>query len=439
MIDLDDARAWLRRIVQLLEAKEYYAVGGSPRYLAVQRLRTWGASRAAMLVVAAAAPVDILMFSLLHPAHAGFFLVLDGALGILALAGWWALGHLLRRRPELVAFSVSLAVMFAVMAIALDGPRLVNLAIAYLMFLPTLVALVIPWRTTTEVRWLAAYGTAGVLFLALVPAASLSASDRSDLVLALVMSLIASFVGHVLLFRHQVRTFSHMQAIGSLHRSENNQRVELQRVHRSLEITARTDELTQVGNRMKLEEDLVSMRATIARTGRPIGLLEIDLDQFKGVNDLLGHLAGDAVLREVARAIRNTCRGDDLVFRYGGEEFLVILGNISGGVGPAGERLRVAVENLGLAHPGNPPFGLVTISVGAAALGPADLALTADEWFARVDAALYEAKDAGRNVVAVAHGPTAEFGADHRADVDRRLGSVTGGGPAPRSAAALAS
>ncbi len=87
------------------------------------------------------------------------------------------------------------------------------------------------------------------------------------------------------------------------------------------------------------------------------------------------------------------------VFRYGGEEFLVILGNIAGGVEPAGERVRLAVENLGLAHPGNPPFGLVTISVGAAALGPADLAQTADEWFARVDAALYTAKGAGRNCV----------------------------------------
>jgi diguanylate cyclase (GGDEF)-like protein len=389
MIDLDDARARLRRIVQLVEAKEYFAVGGNKRYLATQRRLTWRASRAAMLVVAAAAPVHFLILSLLHPAEAGFLLIINAAVGIPAFAGWWALGHRLRQRPELVAFAVSMIVLVGILAMALDGPQLVALSIADLMFLPTLVALVVPWRTWTEIRWLAAYAVGGALLLVLVPAASLAASDRSDLVVAMIGSLLGSFVGHVLLFRHQVRTFSQMQAIGSLHRSENNQRVELERVHRSLEITARTDELTQVGNRMKLEEDLVSMRATIARTGRPIGLLVIDLDHFKGVNDLLGHLAGDAVLREVARAIRNTCRGDDLVFRYGGEEFLVILANIAGGVGPAGERLRVAVENLGLAHSGNPPFGLVTISVGAAALGPADLALTADEWFARVDAALY--------------------------------------------------
>jgi len=412
MIDVDDAGARLRRIVQLVEAKEYYAVGGSRRYLAAHRRLTWGASRAAMLVVAAAAPVHFLILSLLHPADVGFLLLLNAGVGIPALAAWWALGHRLRQRPELVAFAVSMLVLIGIIAMALDGPQLVALSIADLMFLPTLVALVIPWRTWTEIRWLAAYAVGGALLVALVPAASLSGGDRSDLVVALTGSLLGSFVGHVLLFRHHVRMFSQVQAIGSLHRRENNQRVELERVYRSLEITARIDELTQVGNRMKLEEDLVSMRATIARTGRPIGLLVIDLDHFKGVNDLLGHLAGDAVLREVARAIRNTCRGDDLVFRYGGEEFLVILGNIAGGVGPAGERLRVAVENL---------------------------ALTADEWFARVDAALYKAKDAGRNRVAVAHGPTAESGLAQRAEASRPVGGMAEGRPTPRSAAAGAS
>ena len=68
----------------------------------------------------------------------------------------------------------------------------------------------------------------------------------------MLVSLIASFVGHMLLFRHHVRLFSQMQAIGTLHRRESSQRVELERVYRSLEITARTDALTQVGNRMKL-------------------------------------------------------------------------------------------------------------------------------------------------------------------------------------------
>ena len=176
-IDMDDARARLRRIVQLIEAKEYYAVGGSRRYLAVQHRRTLGATRAAMLVVAAAAPIQILIQWFLHPGYTAFFLLVDGALGILALAAWWALGHGLRKRPEPVAFVVTLVLLLGVMLVAVGGPQLVDLAIAYLVFLPTLVALVIPWRTITEVRWLATYAGVGVLFLGLVPQVSLSASD----------------------------------------------------------------------------------------------------------------------------------------------------------------------------------------------------------------------------------------------------------------------
>lgn len=406
-----NARARLRRIIELIESKEYFAVGGSQRYLATQRQLARRASRPAMLAVAGAAPVHALVLTLLHPEHTGFLVVLNVIVGGAALTGWWSLGHRLRRRPEFVTFAMTFVVVVGVMAMAIDGPRLVALTIADLMFLPPLVAIAIPWRPWTEIRWLAAYAAAGALFLAFVPSSLLTPSDRSDVIVAMTGSLIGSFVGFVLLFRNHVSTFSQMQSMAILRRREKNQRVELERVYRSLEITARTDELTRVGNRMKLQEDLVAARGRIGRTGRPIGILEIDLDHFKAINDHLGHLAGDAVLREVAQAIRDCVRADDLVFRYGGEEFLVLLGNIAGGVEAAGERLRLAVEDLGLAHPGNPPFEHVTISVGCAAFGPADLAQTAREWFARVDAAMYEAKGAGRNRVAVAGDPRVGVGA----------------------------
>jgi diguanylate cyclase (GGDEF)-like protein len=404
-ISADGARARLRWVVQLLEAREYHAVGASRRFRATQRRLIWGATRAGMLVVAVAAPSHVIVLSALHPLHVGFFLLVDGSLGVVAIAAWWALAHGMRRRPEPIAFLVSLGVMLTAIAIAVGEPKLVGMAIAYLMFVPTVVALVIPWRPMTEARWLATYAAAGVVFLALVPAPSLPAGDRGDLVVALATSLMASFVGHALLFRQHVRTFSQMQAIASLGRRENGQRVELERVYRTLEITARTDELTRVGNRMKLAEDLAAVRARLGRTSRPIGLLEVDLDHFKSVNDHYGHLAGDAVLREVSGVIRSTVRADDSVYRYGGEEFLVILENISGGVEAAGRRLCLAVEGLHLAHPDNPPYGQVTVSVGALSLGATDLAMSTDEWFARVDAALYEAKACGRNRVALARIP----------------------------------
>ena len=427
---MDDAPAEFRRLVQLIEAKEYYAVGASRRFQAAQRRLTWGATRVAMLVVAVAAPLHVLVLSALHPAALGLVLAVDGTLGIVALVAWWALGGPLRHRPEAVAFVVSLLVALAAMILGLADSELVVLGMAYLVFLPTVVALVIPWRTWTEVRWLAVYAVVASAFIVLSPDDRLTAAERRDLVVTLVVALAASFTGHVLLFREHIRTFSQMQAIARLHRRENSQRVELERVYRSLEITARTDELTRVGNRMKLDEDLVVIRARIARTGRPVGLLEVDLDHFKAVNDHLGHLAGDAVLREVARILCETVRADDAVYRYGGEEFLVVLGSIAGGVEAAGERIRQAVESLGMVHPDNPPHGLVTISVGATALGPIDLPLDTDRWFARVDAALYEAKAAGRNRVAVA--PQADPPPDPapeqptaRSGVARRVGGAT--------------
>lgn len=410
----EDLRAAWSRFVRLIEAREYYEVGGSRRFLASQRRLTWSATRVGMLVVIAAALLHVVVLSTLHPDDAAFIVALNAALGLFAFGGWLMLGHRLRQRPEIVAFVISLAVTAATMALGVAGPKLVVASVAYLMFLPTIVALVIPWRTWTEIRWLAVYGAAVVAFLTFVPADWLTIADRRDLIVATTVALGASFTGHVLLFRYHIRTFSQLQAIARLHRRENSQRVELERVYRSLEVTARTDELTRVGNRLRLDEDLVTLWARMGRTSRPVGLLEVDLDRFKGVNDALGHLAGDAVLREVAKAIGQTVRADDAVYRHGGEEFLVILGSIAGGVEVAAERVRAAVEALGLAHPANPPFDLVTVSVGATALMPADLDLTADEWFARVDAALYAAKAAGRNRIAVRHGvdrPAARDGA----------------------------
>lgn len=398
-------RARLSRLVQLIEAKDYYAVGLSRRFLATQRSRTLGATRAAMLVVAVSAAVLAVVLSILHPAASGFVVALNGTFGLVAIGAWLALGRGLRRRPELVAFVMGFVVLGSVAAVGLGDPDLVDLSVAYLMILPTIVALVIPWRTWTEIRWLLGYATAGAIFLALVPTEELTAIDRADLVVGLVTSLLASFTGHVLLLRFHIRTFTQMQAIGVLHRHENSQRQELERLYRTLGVTARTDELTRVGNRLKFDEDLDAVRAGILRTGRPIGFLEIDLDHFKAVNDQLGHLAGDEVLRAVAHAIRGAVRADDSVYRYGGEEFVVLLRETKDGVGLAGERVRRAVERLAAAHPGNGPSDAVTVSVGAAAFGPQDIAEDGAAWFARVDAALYAAKRGGRNRVVVSGDP----------------------------------
>ena len=241
------------------------------------------------------------------------------------------------------------------MLLAVSGPEVVELTVGYLLFLPILVALLMPWRTWTEARWLTVYGLVVIVFWrGSCRRPCLPVDDRQDVIFALLVALSSAFTGHVLAYRQRVRTFAQVRALGRLQRRETRQRAELERVHHSLEITARLDELTGTGNRIKLHEDLRTARAHLDRTGVSFGMLEVDLDHFKAVNDAFGHLAGDEVLRLTAAAMRDALRTDDAVYRYGGEEFIILLGTVKGGVLEAGERLRHAVEALQIAHPGEP-------------------------------------------------------------------------------------
>jgi diguanylate cyclase (GGDEF)-like protein len=148
------------------------------------------------------------------------------------------------------------------------------------------------------------------------------------------------------------------------------------------------------------------MLAAAAEEGRTAWLVLVDVDWFKGVNDDAGHAAGDAALREIAQLLRHECRSDDLVARWAGDEFVVLLGDASGerDAGPVvAERIRAAVAN----HDWTIVLGTVrrpTVSIGVAS-GPTEL----DELFAAADLVLYQAKRQGRNRVAV-YQPLADIG-----------------------------
>lgn len=136
------------------------------------------------------------------------------------------------------------------------------------------------------------------------------------------------------------------------------------------------------------------------RPGHRLSVMMIDIDHFKSLNDRFGHPAGDAVLKEVAHAITDAVRSFDIVARYGGEEFAVVLPETDEeGVRQVAERVRAAVVAT-VAAPGSGPRRRVTVSIGAAT-APADGDSPADV-VARADDALYQAKEAGRNRVAVA-------------------------------------
>ncbi|HEY7884786.1 MAG TPA: GGDEF domain-containing protein [Cellvibrionaceae bacterium] len=159
---------------------------------------------------------------------------------------------------------------------------------------------------------------------------------------------------------------------------------------------ALTDPLTGVGNRAALDNAIEREYQLLRRTNRAFALLMIDIDAFKQINDTHGHSMGDQVLCSVADTISDICRASDMVFRYGGEEFAVLLSatGAAGGLITA-ERLRRATEQLSI---DSGKLAITpTISVGVSACCQADESV--DALFERADRALYKAKHTGRNQV----------------------------------------
>ena len=173
-------------------------------------------------------------------------------------------------------------------------------------------------------------------------------------------------------------------------------RQELRRRTDELDRLTRTDHLTGLFNRRHLEEQLPPLMSSCRRHGHAVAVLIVDVDHFKQVNDTAGHEAGDAVLQEVARRMALVVREEDVLGRWGGEEFLVLAPHTGlEGAKVLAERLRLAV----CAEPVDTSAGPVSVaaSVGGASVEGPDQADQREAVVRVADANLYAAKAAGRN------------------------------------------
>jgi diguanylate cyclase (GGDEF)-like protein len=175
-------------------------------------------------------------------------------------------------------------------------------------------------------------------------------------------------------------------------------RLKLQELAQDLGVKATTDTLTGLHNRLKLGSALVDEMQRVGRRNTQLSLVLFDIDHFKKVNDTYGHLVGDQVLVQLSRVVANLIRSSDLLARWGGEEFLILIPGSDGAMAfQAAEKLRDAIGKAAFGE-----VGIVTCSFGVAQYASGE---TAAEFIARADAALYQAKTNGRNQVRLAPQP----------------------------------
>lgn len=310
---------------------------------------------------------------------------------------------------------ITLMSLFGVLAISpyavyrlLEGNYLVSVADTVIVF-STIVSVLYAWRTGDTVKpgiYLASIFSAGATLIAInlgvnglfwiyplilfnffmvSPGKALSAMV---LVLTILVAYALYYPGQVFESAYQMVSFLVTAMMASMLTFIFAYRTRSQRDQ--LQVLASHDALTGTRNRRAMNDELKIATSAFRRHGGHYALLLMDLDHFKQINDRFGHQAGDQVLILFAEIIRQSCRQEDRLFRFGGEEFLLLLPNTDGaGLLAAAEHLQQQIaEHL------RGPGGAVTVSIGGARLRAGE---HWESWLQRADQRLYLAKAQGRN------------------------------------------
>jgi diguanylate cyclase (GGDEF)-like protein len=313
------------------------------------------------------------------------------AMGAVAIAATILLDRFVAqpgRRPEPAAMAILVVLYGDALLNARVLPGLVPLSAGYQSLIIVGSALFLAWSPRWHLAWLGIAIALSTVQLISAPAVMQSAA-ASALMVAVLAALVSA-VGHPLSWyriqRMLEQHFELRRLTGDARRHEHA----VEALNRELVRTARIDTVTGIGNRRALDEAMLSL------AGTRLAAVLLDLDHFKTFNDRNGHLAGDEALARVGAILRQAVRRQDLVFRYGGEEFLILVpGADPESAAALAERVRLAVQDDATAGPWH-----LTVSAGVAvadrfsAASPLGL-------LRRADAALYQAKRAGRNQVVV--------------------------------------
>lgn len=380
-------------------------VVGQPRYRAWERQHVRAATRVGAAVLIVVELFDAAALWSVAPAITALNLSLAVVGAALLLALRLRSGP--RRNPTGAAIALGgTAIVGSLLSLGLVREA-GTIQLAYVPLIIVASALFIPWNTVRHTTWI-------VICLALIfgfvlsPfAAGLDEGTVGDLLTISLAAVLMSLTGHIVLQRQRRSMYLQKMQLRGLNELAGRQGRDLRVLAGELREAARVDPLTGVANRLRLGEDLEMVAGRDVEHGDGAALM-IDIDRFKDYNDRHGHLAGDQVLRRVADALVEQTRPSDRVYRFGGEEFLVLLpGATTIDALAVAERQRAAVEGLAIRteRPGRTDDDeVVTISVGVAPLGAGSSdhpGARADEWLHAADEAMYESKVSGRNRVTV--------------------------------------